>query len=55
MPDHHEARMSIADSVPVSEPIADGNSHSNGHAYGFTDANAVPIAHDGLLFACGHE
>jgi len=39
----------------------DGNSHSNGYgdcngnAYGFTNAYAVPIAHNGLLSAGGHE
>ena len=38
-----------------AESIAESIAVPIGNAYGFTNANAVPIAHDGLLFAGGHE
>jgi hypothetical protein len=34
---------------------SNGYAYRNGNAYGFTNANAVPIAHNGLLSAGGHE
>ncbi len=44
-----------ADAEPNAEPIAVPKPVPIDNAYGFTNANAVPIAHNGLLFACGHE
>ena len=49
--------MSVADAnaEPDAESIAESIAVPIGNGDGFTNANAVSIAHDGLLFACGHE
>ena len=49
--------MSVADAnaEPNAESIAESIAVPIGNGYGFTNANAVPMAHNGLLSAGGYE